>query len=68
MHSTTEADIAETAVGAVGGMTRSLYEALQSVPDKRCNRGQRYETGLVLTLLLLAKLAGESAVAGLRNG
>ena len=62
MHSTTEADIVET---AAGGVARSLYDALQSVPDRRHRRGRRYKAGLVLTLLLLAKLAGESAVAAI---
>ena len=74
MHSTTEAGLAETAAGAMqdvgqgtetGIVARSLYEALQNVPDKRHKRGRRYEAGLVLTLLLLAKMAGESAVAAI---
>jgi len=74
MHSTTEAGLAETAAGAMqdvgqgtetGAVARSLYEALQNVPDKRHKRGRRYEAGLVLTLLLLAKMAGESAVAAI---
>jgi hypothetical protein len=33
------------------------------VPDTRHKRGRRYEIGLVLTLLLLAKLAGEQTIA-----
>lgn len=44
---------------------RSLYDVLQRVPDKRHKRGRRYDAGLVLTLLLLAKLAGESAMAAI---
>lgn len=43
----------------------SLYEALQRVPDSRCKRGRRYSAALVLTLLLLAKLAGEQTIAGI---
>ena len=34
---------------------RSLYERLQRVPDQRKRRGKRYETAVVLTLLVLAK-------------
>jgi hypothetical protein len=38
---------------------RSLYEALQRLPDPRRGQGKRYELALVLCLLLLAKLAGQ---------
>ena len=78
MHSTIEADVAGSATGsatgsaagsaagsATGRVVRSWYDAWQSVPDKRHRRGRRYEAGLVLTLLLLAKLAGESAMAAI---
>jgi predicted transposase YbfD/YdcC len=34
------------------------------VPDHRCRRGRRYEQALVLTLLLVAKLAGEKTLSG----
>ena len=36
----------------------SLYEALQKITDGRKRRGVRYEVALILTLLLLGKLAG----------
>ena len=43
----------------------SLYERLQRVPDRRKPRGKRYEAAIVLTLLVLAKLAGEKQVSGI---
>src|SRR5256885_1013656 len=38
----------------------ALYEALKQVKDGRKKRGCRYSLGLLLTLLLLARLAGET--------
>jgi len=38
--------------------------ALQKVTDGRCWRGIRYPLALLLTLLLLAKLAGETTLSG----
>jgi predicted transposase YbfD/YdcC len=43
----------------------SIYQALLRVPDGRGKRGQRYSAAVVLTLLLLAKLAGEKTVSGI---
>lgn len=43
----------------------SLYAVLQGVKDQRAKRGQRYESALVLTLMLLAKLAGEQSLRGI---
>lgn len=43
----------------------SLYAVLQGVKDQRAKRGQRYEAALVLTLMLLAKLAGEQSLRGI---
>ena len=43
----------------------SLYAVLQGVKDQRARRGQRYEAALVLTLILLAKLAGEQSLRGI---
>ena len=43
----------------------SLYERLQRVPDRRKPRGKRYEAAIVLTLLVLAKLAGEKQMSGI---
>jgi predicted transposase YbfD/YdcC len=44
---------------------QSVYGALQRVPDQRCKRGQRYSAAVVLTLMLLAKLAGEKTMSGI---
>lgn len=40
----------------------SLYEALQVLPDPRRGQGKRYELALLLCLLLLAKLAGQTTL------
>jgi predicted transposase YbfD/YdcC len=42
----------------------ALYEALQQVTDGRKKRGCRYSLALLLTLLLLARLAGETEIRG----
>jgi predicted transposase YbfD/YdcC len=40
----------------------SLYRAFEQVPDGRKKRGQRYCLALLLTLLLLARLAGATEI------
>ncbi len=42
----------------------SLYEALQQLSDARRAQGKRYELALILCLLILAKLAGETSLSG----
>ena len=42
----------------------SLYEALQQLSDARRRQGKRYELALILCLLVLAKLAGETSLSG----
>lgn len=42
----------------------SLYETLQQLPDRRRGQGKRYELALLICLLLLAKLAGQSTLSG----
>lgn len=42
----------------------SLYEALQELPDPRRAQGKRYELALVLCLLVLAKLVGQTSLCG----
>lgn len=42
----------------------SLYEALQSLPDCRRGQGKRYSLALLLCLLMLAKLAGQTSLSG----
>lgn len=43
----------------------SLYEALKGLKDRRKRRGKRYSAAVVLTLLVLAKLAGEVKLSGI---
>lgn len=40
----------------------ALYEALKQIKDGRKKRGCRYSLALILTLLLLARLAGETEI------
>jgi predicted transposase YbfD/YdcC len=42
----------------------SLYEALQALPDPRRRQGKRYELAVLLSLLVLAKLAGQTTLSG----
>jgi hypothetical protein len=42
----------------------SLYQALQQLSDPRRGQGKRYELALILCLLVLAKLAGETSLSG----
>jgi hypothetical protein len=43
---------------------QSLYAAFEQVPDGRDKQGKQYPLALLLTLLMLAKLAGETSVSG----
>jgi hypothetical protein len=43
----------------------SLYSAFEQVRDGRKKKGKRYPLPLLLTLLLLGKLAGETTVNGI---
>jgi hypothetical protein len=42
----------------------SLYHALQKLPDPRRRQGRRYSLALVLSLVIVAKLAGEQTMSG----
>jgi hypothetical protein len=42
----------------------SLYQAFEQVRDGRDPPGRRYPLPLLLTLLLLGKLAGETKISG----
>ncbi len=44
--------------------TKSLYHAFEQVKDGRKARGKRYPLALILTLVLLGKLAGETTLHG----
>ena len=43
----------------------SLYRAFEQVTDGRGKKGKRYPLPLLLTVLLLGKLAGETSVNGI---
>ena len=43
----------------------SLYSAFEQVTDGRKKKGKRYPLPLLLTLLMLGKLAGETKVNGI---
>ncbi|MFL5664448.1 MAG: ISAs1 family transposase [Ktedonobacteraceae bacterium] len=59
-------DSAEKAAGeALSIDPASLYRAFEHVVDGRKARGKRYPLPLLLTLLLLGKLAGETTVNGI---
>jgi hypothetical protein len=55
-----------TDVGMVAdpSAVRSLYEALHQLSDARRGQGKRYELALILCLLVLAKLAGQTTLSG----
>ena len=42
----------------------SLYAALQELPDPRRSQGKRYELALILCVVVLAKLAGQTTLCG----
>src|SRR5438046_1038677 len=42
----------------------SLYEALHQLSDPRRGHSKRYELALILCLLVLAKLAGQTSLSG----
>jgi predicted transposase YbfD/YdcC len=43
----------------------SLYRAFEHVKDRRKARGKRYPLALILTLIVLGKLAGETTISGI---
>lgn len=45
--------------------TQSLYETLAQIPDPRSRRVLRYPLAMILTVVVLAKLSGESELRGI---
>ena len=43
----------------------SVYRAFEQIQDGRHKRGVRYSSALILTLIVLAKLAGMTTLAGI---
>src|SRR5215469_13480544 len=44
------------------GEALSIYQALETIEDTRSNQGKRYGLALLLTCVLLAKMAGETTL------
>jgi predicted transposase YbfD/YdcC len=45
--------------------TASFYQAFEQVKDGRGRRGKRYPLALILTLIMLGKMAGETKIEGI---
>ena len=43
----------------------SVYRAFEQIEDGRHKRGVRYSSALILTLIVLAKMAGMTSLAGI---
>src|SRR5579859_6504108 len=43
----------------------SLYQAFEQVKDGRGKKGKRYPLALILTLIMLGKMAGETKIGGI---
>jgi predicted transposase YbfD/YdcC len=57
--------VEEVAPGPLPIDPTSLYRAFEQVKDARKRRGKRYPLALILTLILLGKLAGETTISGI---
>jgi hypothetical protein len=45
----------------------SLYQTFEKVKDRRGKKGKRYPLALILTLLMLGKMAGQSKIECIVN-
>jgi predicted transposase YbfD/YdcC len=45
----------------------SLFALLTALPDPRKRRGRRYSLAAILTVIILAKLAGETSISGIAH-
>lgn len=45
----------------------SVYQALQKLEDKRKSKGKRYSLALILTFVILAKMAGETTLQAITD-
>jgi predicted transposase YbfD/YdcC len=62
MNCITSEEAKELAEWNQPGDVRSIYVVLQHLTDRRGKQGKRYSLALILTLLLLAKAAGETTL------
>jgi hypothetical protein len=51
--------------GCVAIEAESLYYAFEKVKDRRKEKGKRYPLALILTVLMLGKMAGEKTINGI---
>src|SRR5579864_8135007 len=65
MYLTIFDSVSNAAIEALRIEPDSLYSAFEQVTDGRKRKGKRYPLPLLLTLLLLGKLAGETTVNGI---
>jgi predicted transposase YbfD/YdcC len=65
MESTTFLAAVRLPLTATTAEPSSLYLMLSQLTDPRHRRGRRYSLALILTLLILAKLAGETKMSGI---
>jgi predicted transposase YbfD/YdcC len=56
--------IGQVSQDAVAIDAASLYKAFEQVKDTRKKKGKRYPLALLLTLILLGKMAGQTTIAG----
>jgi predicted transposase YbfD/YdcC len=65
MYLTIFETVEKAEIEALSIAPESLYQAFEQVKDGRKAKGKRYPLPLLLTLLLLGKLAGETKVSGI---
>ena len=65
MYLNTFDDMEQIGQEAVAIHTASLYSEFEKVKDGRGKKGKRYPLSLILTLLLLGKMAGETTINGI---
>ena len=68
MNYTTLEEAMEQAGVPVEGDALSVYRALEQIQDGRHKRGVRYSSALIVTLIVLATLAGMTSLAGIAQG
>lgn len=61
-----------TEAGELAGWSKeiealSVYQAMQQLEDKRHRKGKRYSLALILTLIILAKMAGETTLLAITD-
>src|SRR5207245_10468017 len=65
MHLSTFDQAEQVSQEALAIDAASLYRAFEQVKDGRGKKGKRYPLALLLTLILLGKMAGETKIEGI---